>query len=182
MANHFSSLKKLLVIVTFFCSFTIFSQNKVSGNIKDSTGAGVSFVNIAILNQTDSSIVKGTISDESGIFKIESIKSGNYLLKFFAVGYSEWYSSSFPIDSASQFVVPDIVLKQEGVNLNEVAITSIKKTIEFKNGMTILNVENSIMAAGNTVLDVLKRIPGVTVDNKNNISISGKQGQFRNSS
>ena len=162
--------------MTVFFTLTIFSQNKVSGIIKDTAGIRVSFVNIAILDQKDSAIVKGTISDELGTFKIESIKSGNYVLKCFAVGYSELYSSVFTIDSASQLEIPALILVQQGVNLNEVAITSIKKTIEFKNGMTVLNVENSIMAAGNTVIDVLKRIPGVTVDNKNNISISGKQG------
>ena len=176
MAKHFSSLKKLLVVATIFLSFSVFSQNKISGIVKDTAGIGISFVNIAILNQADSSIVKGTISDEQGAFKIESVKSGNYVLKFFAVGYSELYSSVLTLDSTSQLETPAIVLSQQGVNLNEVAITSIKKTIEFKNGMTVLNVENSIMAAGNTVLDVLKRIPGVTVDSKNNISISGKQG------
>ncbi len=166
----------MLVVVTVLCSFSIFSQNKVSGVIKDSSAVGVSFVNIAILNSVDSSIVKGTISDELGAFKIESVKSGNFILKFFAVGFSELYSPVFSLDSTSQLVIPDIIMMPQGVNLNEVSVTSIKKTIEFKNGMTILNVENSIMASGNTVLDVLKRIPGVTVDNKNNISISGKQG------
>ena len=176
MAKHYFSLKHLFIFVTVYWPYMAFSQNKVSGIIKDSVNNEIPFVNIAILNNPDSSIVKGTISDELGAFKIENIKSGNYILKFYAVGYSEIYSSVFQIDSLSQLIIPDIILKQQGVNLNEVAITSIKKTIEFKNGMTIMNVENSIMAAGNTVLDVLKRIPGVTVDSKNNISISGKQG------
>lgn len=176
MVKHFSPLKYLFVVATILYSFSVFSQNKVSGTIKDSAGIGVSFANIAILNSIDSSIVKGTISDEFGIFKIESVKSGSYILKFYAVGYSEVFSSVFTFDTLSQVVIPDITMMTKGVNLNEVSVTSIKKTIEFKNGMTVLNVENSIMAAGNTVLDVLKRIPGVTVDSKNNISISGKQG------
>lgn len=163
-------------MVTVCWSFTIFSQNSISGSVTDSVKVGIPFVNIAILNFGDSSIVNGTISDEVGAYKFESIKAGNYILKFFAVGYSELYSQNFVLDNTSQLVMPAITLLQQGFNLNEVAITSIKKTIEFKNGMTILNVENSIMAAGNMVLDVLKRIPGVTVDNKNTISISGKQG------
>lgn len=177
MVKHFFTLKKqVFVLITIFCSFTIFSQNKITGIIKDTAKSGLPFVNIALLNSVDSSIVKGTISDESGKFQIESVKPGNYKLKCFAVGFSENFSSAFLLDSMSIITIPDIILTQQGVNLNEVSVTSIKRTIEFKNGMTILNVENSIMASGNTVIDVLKRIPGVTVDNKNNISISGKQG------
>jgi len=176
VARHFFFVKYLFVIATLFCSFPFFAQNKISGSIKDTTGAGISFVNIAVLNQSDSSIVKGAISDELGAFRIEALKASNYLLKFFTVGYTELYSSVFSVDSLSELVIPEIILYQHGVNLNEVAITSIKKTIEFKNGMTVMNLENSIMASGNSVLDVLKRIPGVTVDNKNNISIAGKMG------
>ncbi len=176
MAKRLLFFKPLIIVLTCCWPFTLICQNSVSGVIKDSVNVGIPFVNIAVLNSIDSSIVKGTIGDETGSFKIETLKTGNYLLKFYAAGYSELYSSVFSLDSTTHLVVPDIVMMQKGINLNEVSVTSIKKTIEFKNGMTVLNVENSIMAAGNTVIDVLKRIPGVTVDNKNNISISGKQG------
>lgn len=157
-----------------FVSLT--AQNKITGLVTDSAGAGFPFVNIALLNAADSAQVKGTISDEQGHYGVENIKAGRYVLKFFSVGYTEQYSQVLSIDSASAISLPPLALQSSGVNLNEVSVTAIKKVIEFKNGMTVLNVENSIMASGNTVLDILKRIPGVTVDNKNNISISGKQG------
>lgn len=50
--------------------------------------------------------------------------------------------------------LPPLALQPSGVNLKEVSMTAIKKVIGFKNGMTVLNVENSIMASGNTVLDI----------------------------
>src|SRR6202008_3734356 len=37
----------------------------------------------------------------------------------------------------------------------------------------IMNVENDIIAKGNTVLDLIKRIPGVMVDAQNNITVNG---------
>jgi hypothetical protein len=152
------------------------SQNLLKGTVLDSTHAGFPFVSVALLNAADSANAKGTITDENGKYEFLNIAPGHYLLKFFSVGYAPAYSEQLDVDSLSVITVPDISLKNNGINLNEISVTAIKKTVEFKNGMTILNVENSIMAAGNTVLDVLKRMPGVTVDNKNNISISGKQG------
>ncbi|MBI3517760.1 MAG: TonB-dependent receptor [Bacteroidetes bacterium] len=172
----FSYQKFILVPLALLLSCHLFSQNFIRGTVLDTTKTGFPFVNIALLNSSDSSQVKGTISDETGKYEFTNIRSGNYILKFFAIGYSEAYSEIFHIDSVSVITVPEIMMSNKGVNLNEISVTSIKRTVEFKNGMTILNVENSIMAAGNTVIDVLKRIPGVTVDNKNNISISGKQG------
>lgn len=177
MPQDFFSLKKrcvVLVVLVFSCP--LFSQNSIKGTVVDSTGNGFPFVSIALLNSLDTLSTKGTISDESGNYEFVNIRPGRYTLMFFSVGYSKIHSDEILLDSISQRIIPAAVLKATGVNLNEVSVTSLKKVIEFKNGMTVLNVENSIMAAGNTVLDVLKRIPGVTVDNKNNISISGKQG------
>lgn len=172
----FSFKRSLLLLSTMVLSGHAVSQNTIKGHVLDSSKTDFPFVSIALLNAADSSNVKGTISDENGAYEFSNLKSGNYRLKFFAVGYAQTYSEILWVDSLSAIQVPDISLENKGVSLNEVSVTSIKKTVEFKNGMTVLNVENSIMAAGNTVLDVLKRIPGVTVDNKNNISISGKQG------
>lgn len=133
------------------------------------------FVNIGLISEADSTQIKGTISDESGRYELRPVKPGKYFLKFFAVGYETVVVSGIVIDSLTE-LTENITLHSAAVSLNEVAVTSIRKTVEFKNGMTVMNVENSIMAAGNTVLDVLKRIPGVTVDSKNNVTISGKQG------
>lgn len=168
--------KLFFVFLAWILWFPLLSQNSIKGRITDTTGAGFPFVNIALLNAADSSQVKGTISDEEGNYVFTELMAGTYKLKFFSVGYSGHFSENISIDSASKLVLPVVKLRSTNINLNEVSVTAIKKVIEFKNGMTVLNVENSIMASGNTVLDVLKRIPGVTVDNKNNISISGKQG------
>lgn len=154
----------------------LYAQNRIEGLVSDSAGKGVPFVNIALLRLTDSVQVKGTISNEDGHYELSVAGQGNYLLRFFSVTYRSCYSQPFTMDGVSTLNVPPVVLRAEGLQLGEVAVTAIQKVVEFKNGMTVLHVENSIMAAGNTVLDVLKRIPGVTVDHQNNISISGKQG------
>ena len=163
-------------LVMLFLSCSLFSQNYIKGIVTDSVNTPVPFVNIGLFNSTDSLNVKGTISDEAGNYDFVKLKPGIYKLKFFAVGYFEVLGDSFVVDSLTQLTMAQVRLKPARINLDEVSVTSIKKVIEFNNGMTVLNVENSIMASGNTVLDILRRIPGVTVDNKHNISISGKQG------
>ena len=58
--------------------------------------------------------------------------------------------------------------------IEEVVISGQKKIIEQKNGKTIINVENSILSDGSTVLEILQRSPGVTADDDGNISMNGK--------
>lgn len=174
--HFFFSRKVLLVLNILLLSHFQYSQNFIKGVVVDSTNHELAFVNIALVSVNDSVTKKGTISNENGQFELLNIKQGNYHLEFFSVGYNKFVSEEIAIDSTSSIILEKIIMLNQGINLNEVSVTSMKKTIEFKNGMTVMNVENSIMASGNTALDVLKRIPGVTVDNKNNISISGKQG------
>ena len=61
--------------------------------------------------------------------------------------------------------------------LNEVKIVAQKPFIEQEIDRTIVNVENSIVSAGATALEVLERSPGVVVDQQNDrLQLRGKAG------
>lgn len=167
-------MKKNLTLVVLICISTFtFSQNFIKGAIADSTQAPVSYCSMALMNAKDSSQVKGNISDSVGFFIFEKVKVGDYFIKFTAVGFKAATSGTFTVDSLSQIILPSQILKTEGVNLKEVSITIYKPAIEFKKGIVIMNVENDILAKGNTVLELLKRVPGVIIDAQNNITING---------
>lgn len=170
-------MKKNLTLAVLICISTFtFSQNFIKGVIADSTQAPVSYCSMALMNSKDSSQVKGNISDSEGFYIFDKVKSGDYFIKFTAVGFKTATSGSFTVDSLSQITLPSQILKAEGVNLSEVSIAVYKPAIEFKKGIVIMNVENDILAKGNTVLELLKRVPGVMVDAQNNITINGVSG------
>jgi iron complex outermembrane recepter protein len=168
--------KTQLFIVLLGLQLNSFSQNSVKGQVIDSTKVAVPYCAMALLNSSDSSLVKGNLSDSSGFYLFEKIKAGNYFIKFNTVGYQSSSTAYFRVDSLTQLSLPPQVLTRAGVNLGEVSIAVYKPAIEFKNGMVIMNVENDLLAKGNTVLELLKRIPGVIVDAQNNISINGTGG------
>jgi hypothetical protein len=165
--------KALTLAVLIFTSTISFSQNFIKAQITDSTQTPVAYCPMALMNAKDSSQVKGNISDSSGFFIFEKIRSGDYFIKFSAVGYRSGTSAVFTVDSLSQITLPVQILKAEGVNLKEVSIAVYKPAIEFKKGIITMNVEDDILAKGNTVLDLIKRMPGVMVDAQNNITVNG---------
>jgi iron complex outermembrane receptor protein len=167
-------MTKALALAVLICSGTFsYSQNFIKGVITDSTQAPVSYCSMALLNAKDSSQVKGNISDSAGFYIFEKVKAGDYFIKFTAVGFKAANTATFTVDSLSQLTLPTQALKTEGVNLKEVSVAVYKPAIEFKKGMIVMNVENDIIAKGNTVLDLLRRLPGVMVDAQNNITING---------
>ena len=61
--------------------------------------------------------------------------------------------------------------------MKTVTVAVMKPLFEQKIDRIIINVKNSITAAGSTVLDIFERSPGIIIDRQNNvISMSGKNG------
>jgi iron complex outermembrane recepter protein len=60
--------------------------------------------------------------------------------------------------------------------LSAVTVSSAKPYIENRVDRTVVNVDNRPTAAGQNALELLKQIPGVTVDGNDNIAISGRNG------
>ncbi|HTI90723.1 MAG TPA: outer membrane beta-barrel family protein [Puia sp.] len=60
--------------------------------------------------------------------------------------------------------------------LQKVMVTGRKPPVERKQGKTIVNVDASVTNTGSTVLEVLEKSPGVTVDRNGGITLNGKPG------
>ncbi|MBC7554198.1 MAG: TonB-dependent receptor [Taibaiella sp.] len=60
--------------------------------------------------------------------------------------------------------------------LKEVSIKAQKSVTETAPGKTIVNVQSMAGNTGKNLLDLLRRMPGITVDAQGNISMAGKQG------
>ena len=123
----------LLMLSTF-----IVNGPSIRGKIIDSTQSPIPFATIAVLNASDSAIIKGKLADENGNFIIQPISKGLYLLQVTAIGFNPKYTNAIQIDSSSSVDLSFITLNSQGINLNEISVSAIKRTIEFKNGNTIV--------------------------------------------
>jgi iron complex outermembrane receptor protein len=173
-------MKKIFILLLINFIFSInhsLAQTHIVGKLLNNEKEAIPFATIALLKAIDSSIVKGNITTDKGEYEFEKVQVGKYLIKAMVVGMEKTVSKPFEINNTQKEVVlEDIVVQKSGVDLQAVDIVAIKPLVEFKNGNITLNVENSTLAAGNSVYDLLKRAPGVTIDNNNNISIQGKKG------
>ena len=70
----------------------------------------------------------------------------------------------------------NIVLKSENVQLDAVDIVAQKAVVEVKADKTVFNVENVGSTAGLSGFDILRKSPGVIIDNNDNVIVEGKSG------
>lgn len=164
-------LPLLLLLVTCIPS-TIKAQNHCKGVVKDADGKPLEYVAIMLTNVADSNQFVGTASDADGKFEFHGINYPSYFITATAVGYNN--ASSGVITENSDTVI--IVLSQSTTEIKEFTFQEKMTRIVMEPGKVVMNIENSTMAAGNNALDLLRRMPGVFVDNDGNISIRGKSG------
>jgi hypothetical protein len=168
---------KLYLFILFSAiSLTSYSQNShsISGIINEANGNGMAFANVLLLKSIDSTLVKGTLTLDNGTYKFESETNDNYLIMTSLVGFQSVYSKPFTL--SQDYTVEPLVLA-EGEQLGEVLVQYKKPLYEQKIDRMVINVENSIVSAGSSALEVLERSPGVSVNRQNStLSLVGKNG------
>ncbi|MEO8087438.1 MAG: outer membrane beta-barrel family protein [Bacteroidota bacterium] len=168
----------LPVLIVFLFGPAAFAKSTptVSGNVKDAKSNPAAFANVILVNAGDSTVIKAALSNESGDYSFENIEAGKYIVLVSQIG-NKYYSAPFMVDEGEDNTrVGIITLPDNALTLSEANVSAFKPFIEHRIDETIVNVENSIVDAGGTALEVLKRSPGITVDNEGNIRLSGKQG------
>ncbi|MGB3235239.1 MAG: TonB-dependent receptor, partial [Ferruginibacter sp.] len=172
--------KQLLTVAMALLGLCSFAQSggKISGNIKDGgQQAVIDAASVSLLLDSDSLLVKTSITDKEGNFSFENVKEGNYLLMASSIGHTQVYSNSFSISaSVPVFSAGTLQLLPYSKKLAEVVVSSKKNFVERKIDKTIINPDAMISNTGASAMEVLEKSPGVTVDKEGNISLKGKQG------
>ena len=91
------------------------------------------------------------------------------------IGYIDHYLSI--TDSKNTNVTTPIIIQLEAlpVSMKAIVVQAKKPLVEMKADRLVVNVDAAPGNAGNNVLEVLEKAPGVAVDKDGNISLKGKQ-------
>ena len=164
----------LLTVFLLFYGGASFGQHfcSISGNVTDAKKEPLAGAYLMLLR--DTSLLRTTVADADGKFIIEGVPTGDYKVKISQVGFEPYVSEIFSV--VTHMTLPPITMSDKSGTLQEVTIQGQKPFIEVKADKIVVNVENSIVSAGSSVMDVLQRSPGVRVDNNDNISLKGKPG------
>lgn len=169
--NH----RLLILFALLLMGYTALAKkedNKVSGKVIDNHNNAVVSASVVLLTEKDT-LVKAAFTDEQGAFYIEGISNGAYVLRIILEGFDTYIQRVSVLGNTK---IPDITLSEKSTTLNEVSVRAKKPFIEVHADKLVVNVENSIISAGASAMEVLQRSPGVTVDNNENISLKGKPG------
>lgn len=169
-----------LFLLSLSVSLLLPAQNKVtsyqvSGQIVEkTTGKGVPFATIIIKNDS-LKLIKAQASDASGRFTVSLSAPLKYTLTASSVGYKEF---RMPILVSQPKTDLGKLTMEEGVMLKEVTVTAQKPLVKIDPDKITYSMESDPEAQANNALEMLRKVPLITVDAEENITLNG-QSNFK---
>lgn len=152
---------------------TAISAQKISGQVGQSDGTPVEFVTVMLYSARDTSLVKGAVTDETGAYVFENISAGRYFVNANQLGQGKGAVPVFDYAGGDK-LLEKIILELATQELSAVNIVARRPIVEVKADKTVLNVEGNINSQGQNALELLRKAPGVVVDNNDNVMLKGK--------
>lgn len=159
-----------------FISTSLIAQDiKIQGVVVDSlTHEGEPFATIRVYKANDDKepVAMGT-TDLEGRFEQAVKRAGDYRVLFTSVGRKN-VNIPFSIQKGQTSLSLDTIYVTDDVTrLSGVEIVAQKPLVKMEVDKLSYSVENDIDAKSNSVLDMLRKVPMVTVDGNDNITVNG---------
>lgn len=169
-------MKNLIYIFILIPQFVFSQSGNISGNLQDTNGEVVAFSNLALYSQKDSTLVKVETSDVNGDFKMGSIEIGTYYIEATFIGYENLIINDIIVSKDANNDLGTLQMSVSSVELDAAIVTARRPMVEVKPDRTVFNVQGTINSTGDNGLELLRKAPGVLIDNNNNITVLSRSG------
>ncbi|MHC8950140.1 outer membrane beta-barrel protein [Sphingobacterium hungaricum] len=149
-------------------------KNNVEGRVIDENQQAIQFATISLFDAKNT-LLKTEISDSTGLYQFTNLTEGNYSVSASKMGFETADPLAITVLGSAQ-KLNDIVLQSSSIAIESAVVQRKVPLIQQKIDRLVVNVAASLMAEGNTALDILEQSPGVHVDDDGNVSLRGKAG------
>jgi len=174
-------MKNIYILVFLLISFIAVkaqqgtAPGKITGKVIDAvTKLPVDYATVSIFKQGNPSPFNGSVSDSKGNFTIDHIPNGEYTITVEFIGYKSTSAEHVIINNTVHtLALANLLLTPVQTELSSVTIVGKTPTIENKIDKLVYNTANDLTSQGGVALDILKKVPQVTVDIDGNVELQG---------
>ena len=163
-------MKSFLVSLLLLSISALTGQNTIEGKITDENNQAIFFATVAVYNAADSSLVKAESTDDDGRYKLSNLKDGAYYLNATMLSYADQSTPTILLQGDSKSY--DIQLLPDANILTTIEIKDKAPLLEQKADKLIVNVEGNMTNTSGSLLDVMKKVPGMLVV-RDRLSLAG---------
>ena len=172
-------MKRTLLV---FClapiaSIAVGQKYAVIGQVIDTLSKPLPSATVMLLNSKDSSLVNFAVSDVKGVFEMKNVSKGSYQIKVTFVGLTPFAKTITTPAIVGTVDVGQMKMAPLNKQLEEVLIVGEKAPVTVKRDTIEFNAGSFKTKANANVEDLLKKLPGVEVDNDGTVRAQGEQVQ-----
>jgi hypothetical protein len=172
-------MRNKISVFLVFCLFSLSTLAQSNYSIKGSaidTSTNLKLISatVCVLNAKDSILRKFTYTGEGGIFSINGLPAGKFILLMSYKEYAD-YVEQFTLDAAHPTVdFGAVSMRLKAKILQEVMIKGQVAAIKIKGDTTEFNAKAYVIQPNDKVEDLLKQLPGMQVDKDGKITANGQ--------
>ncbi len=179
-SNFKNTLVRVILICILFQYNFNYAQNtsELDGSIKGSvidahTQEPIPYVTIAIKEKIK--VVTGGITNDNGLFLIDKIPIGTYILEVQFIGYKT-VLKQITISKGKGIVnLGEVLIEEDAIALESVEITAERSTIEQRIDRKVINIGKDLTTLGASASDIMGNIPSVSINQDGEISLRGNE-------
>ena len=162
-------LKKYYIVILLLNLTSLCAQKVVlKGTVKDSLTNALSYANVISKPKDVSKNLQFAITDEEGYYKLLFSKGDTVTVSISYLGFKK----KVYLFIANENTTKNFVLEASEEQLDEIVI---EMPVTVKGDTTTFKTEKFITGEERKLKNVLKKLPGVEVDKKGNVTVQGKK-------
>jgi Outer membrane protein beta-barrel family/Carboxypeptidase regulatory-like domain len=167
----------LLIIFLLIAQISLAQKFSIKGQLTDSASSSLPSATVMILQAKDSSLVNFGVSNVNGFFEIRNITRGDYFLKVTFLGFAPFTRRILFPQLGAEVNLGQIKLKTQSEYLREVVVLGDKPPVVVKRDTIEFNAGSFKTKVNATAEDLIKKLPGMEVQNDGTILAQGEQVQ-----
>ena len=150
------------------------AQRNVTGTVvEDETGDPLPQTTVKLL-KTDSTLVKGSLTNLEGKFTLKAPSDGNYIVQVTCVGFKP-FTQRITVSGEKNIAMGEVTMKPDAIMLKGATVTGHAAKVTLKADTFIYNASAYRTPEGSVVEELVKRLPGAEVGDDGSIKINGKE-------
>ncbi|WP_040281241.1 TonB-dependent receptor [Psychroserpens damuponensis] len=162
-------MKNIFIVLMLLLAGISSAQITVKGVVKDSIGAPLELANIIAINKETKAMASYAITNDKGVFKLDLDKNTAYSVQ---VSYIGMKTVSETITTKEEDFTKNYTLQ------NDNALAAVEITYEMpvtvKGDTLVYNADSFKDGSERKLEDVLKKLPGVEINDDGQIEVEGK--------
>lgn len=184
-AFHITIILKIRIIATMkittlilflftVCAHLDAQSYRISGSVVDKILQKEMEAATVQLLKTDTTLISTTITNKNGIFSIHPKQSGHYLLKISFIGYKSYIQKIYITKKVPEQELGKIILEEDAIMLEGAIVKGRGYELSTKKDTFIYNASAFRMPPGATLEELVKKLPGLTIEKDGTIKWNGK--------